>query len=228
MRWTAIPLLTCIATIAFAQAPAATTGVVRGSVFDRSKAQIPGVRIILSNPEGEKARVNTNERGEYALEAPAGSYVLTAELPGFDTAITVAELKQTETLQLDVTMSMKPRLPRLVDTLKRSGPAASGFNGKWSSQSYQAEFNVVGDKVSGTLSRGGLGGDFHVITDGKLAGNQFRFQTKATGSTVDSQTGRRITSTATTTWFAQLVDETMIELRSELEIDNGVFAGPAR
>ena len=57
---------------------------VSGTIRDQSGAVIPGVTVRLIGPDGEVARTSTGQSGDFELAAPAGSYTLRAELPGFN------------------------------------------------------------------------------------------------------------------------------------------------
>src|ERR1700682_1268355 len=59
-----------------------TTGRVRGTVLDISGAVIPGAAIRLRGSGGSKA-LKSNEVGLFEVDGLAGSYVLTADAPGF-------------------------------------------------------------------------------------------------------------------------------------------------
>lgn len=73
-----------------------------------------------------------------------------------------------------------------------TGFAQSGFNGKWATdrpadpqlitdaqraQRVQMEVTLEGDKASGTLAFGGIGGRFYAFKNGKLSGNRVQFRT---------------------------------------------------
>jgi hypothetical protein len=76
-----LAVVTCaIATLAAQAAP----GSLRGAVTDQSGGLIPGVEVTATGTTGETRRVVSNNRGEFLFEAlPAGTYQLTARLPGF-------------------------------------------------------------------------------------------------------------------------------------------------
>jgi hypothetical protein len=94
-----------------------------------------------------------------------------------------------------------------------SAPAQNRMNGKWEtdrpaisqatpnssrSQSVQLEMTVDGDKASGALSLGGLGGTFYVFQNGKVTGNKVQFQP-------DSNPALPI-------WTVELVDDNTVTL----------------
>src|SRR5437660_10354654 len=66
----------------------ATTGTISGTVTDESKAVLPGVTVVVRNPEtGATRTLVTDERGGFrALNRPPGIYSVTAELQGFTPA----------------------------------------------------------------------------------------------------------------------------------------------
>jgi hypothetical protein len=67
--------------------PAQTTGSINGTVADNTGGMLPGVTVTAASPAlmGVQTAV-TNETGSYRFPAvPPGTYVLTYELPGFNT-----------------------------------------------------------------------------------------------------------------------------------------------
>jgi hypothetical protein len=104
-----------------------------------------------------------------------------------------------------------------------SGFAQSGLNGKWRTdrpanppttagvprqqQGVQLEVTVEGDKASGTLQFGGIGGRFYTFKDGKVTGNKVQFRT-------DPRTD--------TTWTIEMVDDnTVMVYHRGLEMVSG-------
>jgi hypothetical protein len=96
--------------------------------------------------------------------------------------------------------------------------AQSGLNGRWMTdrqidplplgerrQIVQLELNVEGDKASGSVALGGLGGTFYTFKDGKLSGNKVQFRTSVTSAG----------QTALTNWQVELVDENTATIGSE-------------
>jgi hypothetical protein len=77
-----------------------------GVVFDTSRALIPGVSVTATNMfTGVATRVLTNETGSYNfVTLPAGSYMLRAELTGFQTSATSLDLANTENRRLNFEM----------------------------------------------------------------------------------------------------------------------------
>ena len=81
----------CLAMVALLAAPAAAqTGHMSGVVSDETGAVVPGVevRALLRDESGETTRsVVTNGAGRYQLEGMTpGNWVITASVPGFETA----------------------------------------------------------------------------------------------------------------------------------------------
>lgn len=106
-------------------------------------------------------------------------------------------------------------------------PAQSRLNGKWETdrpadppsitgahrnQSAQLEVSIEGDKASGTLSLGGLGGTFYIFQDGKVTGNKVQF--------------RPDSSPTLPIWTIEMVDDnTVMTYRGELPlVGNNVLA----
>lgn len=89
----------------------------------------------------------------------------------------------------------------------------SALNGKWATsrpadpfekwQNVQLELSIEGTTASGTLSIGGLGGTFHVLKDGKVAGNRVRFKTQPNPS-------------STVTFTIDLVDQNTVTVFQSL------------
>jgi len=84
----------CFAAPAYSQSfsefssPAEIT--VIGSVVDQSAAAIPGVTASLSGPAGTSRSTTTKTDGTFSFEGVlSGTYVLTAEISGFETRNTV-------------------------------------------------------------------------------------------------------------------------------------------
>jgi hypothetical protein len=78
------------------------TGTVRGDVKDQERRFIPGVQITLTNTESKATyRVQTNESGEYKLDVPAGTYEISAVLPGFNSArVSDVAVKENESIRM--------------------------------------------------------------------------------------------------------------------------------
>jgi hypothetical protein len=71
----------CLASSAGAQG----VGALAGTITDRMKQPLPGVRVTVADPALRRTGV-TDADGRYGVaDLPAGSYAVTAELPGFET-----------------------------------------------------------------------------------------------------------------------------------------------
>jgi carboxypeptidase family protein len=107
----ALASLVCTIGIASAQTTPSKNAIIRGTVVDPSAALVPGVQITLSNLEkSDVKKVVTDERGQYSIEIPAGTYELKAEHPDFETSIKrPIQLKENETLKVDITIDIPAR-----------------------------------------------------------------------------------------------------------------------
>lgn len=78
-------ILSVLPVIGFGQG---TTVSILGSVYDQSKAVLPGVTITASDKDtGQRRTVVTDDQGRYVMpQMKVGNYTLQAELPGFQTA----------------------------------------------------------------------------------------------------------------------------------------------
>ena len=94
MKWSmkgvfALLLALASATSAFAQGGgASSTGTIQGRVVDAQGAVLPGVTVTATSPSmlGAQTAV-TSETGNYRFPAiPPGTYTVTYELAGFNTA----------------------------------------------------------------------------------------------------------------------------------------------
>src|SRR6201982_784807 len=86
LGWKVLFALSLFGGIAPAQV---TTGSIIGTVKDSAGAVLPGVSIKLTNTEtGSTRTVIADELGRYnAPQLPLGGYEISAELPGFQTAV---------------------------------------------------------------------------------------------------------------------------------------------
>ncbi len=85
------------------------TGRVIGTITDQSGAFVAGARVTLTNVEtGVRSEKVTNPDGAYqVLEVPIGSYTVTVQEEGFETAVTQAnELFINQTLRIDVHLAL--------------------------------------------------------------------------------------------------------------------------
>ena len=79
---------------ATAPAPGQTTGTIEGSVVDANGDPLPGVVVTVTGPGGSAEHVTGGDGRYSAAGVAAGDYVITAVLPGFETAsvaVAVAE-----------------------------------------------------------------------------------------------------------------------------------------
>src|SRR5262245_42856514 len=93
------------------------TGRIIGTVSDPTSALIPGASITVTNVNTQIAvEVVTNEQGEYqATLLPIGTYTVTANMPGFQKAVTKPEkLEINQTLRVDIKMVVGARTDEVV------------------------------------------------------------------------------------------------------------------
>jgi hypothetical protein len=93
------------------QKPAASDGVIAGSVFNQSGRSVPGARVAVA-PEGApkiKRQAASDGRGEFAVRVPAGAgrYVVTVEAKGFAAQSKTVEVFESE--KTSVTFLLEPR-----------------------------------------------------------------------------------------------------------------------
>ena len=76
-----LALLMLFANLHFASAQTLERGAIRGTIYDVSKASIPGAKLTLtSTATGLKREFTTNENGAYAFEAVTpGQYTLVVD-----------------------------------------------------------------------------------------------------------------------------------------------------
>lgn len=67
----------------FVSASAAQTVTVRGTVFDKQGAVIPGTVILFVDQDAKKFTVRANAIGEFRIELDSGPYVVNASKPPF-------------------------------------------------------------------------------------------------------------------------------------------------
>src|SRR5688500_1209579 len=99
LAFTALAL--CLGTLSvFAQA----TSSLRGKVADAQGGALPGVTVVLKNAETAFTReVVTDETGSYSLlQVPPGTFIITAELPGFQSATAKVTLQVNTPATLDL------------------------------------------------------------------------------------------------------------------------------
>jgi hypothetical protein len=93
-----------------ARAQSSQNGAVHGTVFDTTKAQMPNVKLTLTNTSTGLQRVlSTEVDGGYDFEnVPPGAYNLTAEASGFaSTTVKAIQVSVGSSVTLDVTMPPK-------------------------------------------------------------------------------------------------------------------------
>src|SRR5262249_33472494 len=91
---------------AYAQSVTAT---LVGSVFDQSRAAVPGATVFVTQKSTNSLRtVETNERGDYTVpNLQPGVYRVTAEHPGFKrTLVSEIELLVNQTARLDLLLQL--------------------------------------------------------------------------------------------------------------------------
>src|SRR5215475_2053216 len=84
------------------------TGRIVGSVSDPTGALIPGASILVTNVDTKvEYQTLTNEQGLFqAPLLPIGMYTVTAEMPGFQKAVTKPEkLEINQSLRVDIKMA---------------------------------------------------------------------------------------------------------------------------
>lgn len=93
-----------------AQAIQTTGTVIRGVVWDPSKALIPGVEITLRSLERNEVRKTvSNARAQFSFDVTEGEYEMRAELRGFETTIIrPIQIKEGQTIQVDLNMMICP------------------------------------------------------------------------------------------------------------------------
>ncbi len=82
-------VLCCVALITVALSAQERTGNLWGTVLDRDGNPLPGVSITLTGPHIAAIKVQTSAEGRFRFPSlfPSNEYVVSAELPGFKTAI---------------------------------------------------------------------------------------------------------------------------------------------
>jgi beta-lactamase regulating signal transducer with metallopeptidase domain len=94
--------------LAFTMAIAAaqTSSTFSGTLLDPQGGVLPGVRVTLTNSDGQTLETNTNASGQFQLTAvPPGDYALAAQLPGFKAYkrnVTVASTNVVQTIVLEL------------------------------------------------------------------------------------------------------------------------------
>jgi hypothetical protein len=120
--WLAVVCLFFSAAVAGAQVP---TGTISGRVTDSSGGVLPGVTVTATSPnlQGERVIV-TSAFGDYVLGLlPPGTYEVTFDLSGFQTAKRSVEVASTEAVPLDMELGVGA----LTETISVHGDAARNF-----------------------------------------------------------------------------------------------------
>jgi hypothetical protein len=101
----ALICLTLSAAVAGAQVP---TGTISGRVTDSSGGVLPGVTVTATSPNLQGPRVIvTSAFGDYTMPLlPPGSYTVTFELAGFQTATQQVDVASTESVPLDMQLGV--------------------------------------------------------------------------------------------------------------------------
>jgi hypothetical protein len=114
----AVVALACLLSASALSAQTAT-GRIIGNVTDSTGAAIPGVSITVTNVQTQSTfQTITNEQGAYQVPLlPIGTYTVTAELPGFQKAVTKPDkLEINQALRVDIKMVVGNRTEEIVVT----------------------------------------------------------------------------------------------------------------
>ncbi len=127
-----VALLALFANLHFASAQTLERGAIRGTVYDVSKAAIPGAKLTLTSAAtGLKRELTTNETGAYAFEAVTpGQYTLVVEAPSFAT-YTVKDVVVTvgASMGLDIPMQLKTTTQTVTVTAEAAGAVDTTTSG---------------------------------------------------------------------------------------------------
>ena len=99
---TAALLLSWSATATAAQ----TTGSIEGAVVDANGNPLPGVVVTVTGPGARQEHVTGAEGAYAAAGLPAGDYVVTAMLPGFETAEAPVSVRAGATASVPITLQI--------------------------------------------------------------------------------------------------------------------------
>jgi Carboxypeptidase regulatory-like domain/TonB dependent receptor len=119
-----VVLLALFANLHFASAQTLERGAIRGTVYDVSKAAIPGAKLTLtSTATGLKRELTTNENGAYAFEAVTpGRYTLVVEAPNFATyTVKDVVINVGASIGLDIPMQLKTTTQTVEVTAEAAG-----------------------------------------------------------------------------------------------------------
>ena len=120
----------CLAMVALLAAPAAAqTGRMSGAISDETGAVVPGVevRALLRDESGETTRsVVTNGSGRYSLEGMTpGNWVITASVPGFETATRRTAVQVGDSLDWSPTLELGSIQETIAITTSDDAPVRS-------------------------------------------------------------------------------------------------------
>lgn len=119
-----VALLVLFANLHFASAQTLERGAIRGTVYDASKAAIPGAKLTLTSAAtGLKREFTTNETGAYAFEAVTpGQYTLVVEAPNFATyTVKDVVINVGSSMGLDIPMQLKTTTQTVEVTAEAAG-----------------------------------------------------------------------------------------------------------
>jgi hypothetical protein len=114
--WIVVAVVACLLAASLLSAQT-STGRILGTVSDPTNAVIPGASITVTNVNTRiNYQVTTNEQGFYeATLLPIGSYILTADMPGFQKAVTKPETLQINaSLRIDIKLAVGNRSEEVV------------------------------------------------------------------------------------------------------------------
>jgi carboxypeptidase family protein len=130
-RWLAAALAAVLVSAATAGAQTLESGQVHGTVYDETKAALPGVTATLTNPATGLTRTNiSNASGAYQFaQIPRGTYNLLVELTGFAPAkFTGLVVSVGASLTLDVTLRVGTQ-SELVEVVGTAAAIDTGRSG---------------------------------------------------------------------------------------------------
>jgi hypothetical protein len=107
-----------------ARAQSVERGEIRGYVYDTSHSQVPGAKVIISNPStGYSREVDTDQTGSYIFsQLLPGVYKIHAEATGFAASeITDIHVEIGSSLALDVTLPVKGQTQTVTVTAESTG-----------------------------------------------------------------------------------------------------------
>src|SRR5687767_3529862 len=111
------------AVVATAQVP---TGTVTGRVVDEKEGVTPGVTVTATSPNLQGPRVTvTSGNGDYSIPLlPPGDYTVTFELSGFRTVRRTISVASTQTVPLNVELS----IAEVTETVQVTADASAFLN----------------------------------------------------------------------------------------------------